>query len=237
LKKAILIVAALLLVASGVAAVSAYEAHTINVKAHVENALWVDTEEVNFGTVFPEEFIKHHRLIRLSDSAIDALGDQGLGTLQSVEIQVFAEWKPVPADANPYPVPVVQDADGNDYYAWMGECLYVGFDPSQNPRPIDGMVLVGPPLAGPQSAKPVLATKVLDANIRSTQLGIAIDTPVFEGYYNMYTDPTPKPSGLDAPSWIIKKLLPDGSPNPLWDPNGVDMGIDIKIQVINIVRN
>jgi predicted porin len=40
MKKAILILAALMLVASGVAAVSAYEAHVVNVRSHVENAIY-----------------------------------------------------------------------------------------------------------------------------------------------------------------------------------------------------
>jgi hypothetical protein len=231
LKKAILIVAALILVVSGVAAVSAYEAHTINVKAHVENALWVDTTEVDFGTVFPEEFIKYHREIRLSDSARAELGD-AVGELESVTIQVYAEWKPIPQDPapDPYPMPFVEDIDGNDYYAWMGECLYVGFDPSQDPGPLDGLTWVGPALDGPQSAQPVLATKILNAQSMSTQLGIAIDAPVFRGYYNMYTDVPLKPNGMDHPTWIIEEN------DYRYYPDGVDLGIDLKIQVIDIAR-
>jgi len=227
LKKVILIVAALILVVSGVAAVSAYEAHTINVKAHVENALTVDTTEVNFGTVFPEEFIKFHREIKLSTSAVAELGT-AIGDLKSVTIQIFAEWKPVPAGVVVHPV--VLDTLNNEYYAWLGECLYVGFDPSQQPLPIDGMVLVGPALAGPQSAQPVLAIKVLDAVVKSTQLGIAIDAPVFEGYYNKYTDVKVKQNGMDHPTWIILKT------DPRYFPDGVDLGLDLKVQVIDIDR-
>jgi hypothetical protein len=57
---------------------------------------------------------------------------------------------------------------------------------------------------------------------------VAIDVPVFEGFYNYYTDPKPKPSGLDRPTWIV----PDEHPN--YDPEGMDFGLDIKIQVTNI---
>jgi len=235
MKKVILVIAALVLVASGVAAVSAYEAHVINVKAHVENALTVNTANVDFGTVFPEEFIKFHRGIGLSTSAISELGTGVAGDLKSVEIRPYAEWKAVPAGVTV--TPVVLDAQQNPYYAWLGECLYVGFDPTQTPMAISGMTVVGPALAGPLSAQPILTTKILDTAVRSTQLGIAIDTPVFEGYYNSLTDMlqpdgsyAPKPSGLDHPTWIIPKS------DARWIPGGVDMGLDLKIQVINIVR-
>ncbi len=55
MKKILLGLSALVMVLSGVAMVSAYEAHLINVTAHVENALEVDTTPIDFGTVFPEE--------------------------------------------------------------------------------------------------------------------------------------------------------------------------------------
>lgn len=229
-KKLLLIIAALVMVVSGVAAVSAYEAHLINVTAHVENALDVDTTAIDFGTVFPQEFIKFHRVIDLSTSAIAEKGDLP-GDLESVTLQAYAEWKPIPADADPFPVPVVQDAQGNQYYAWLGEALYVGFDPSQTPMAITGMTVVGPALAGPQSAQPILGTKTLDG-VTTTTLAVAIDAPVFEGFYNVFTDPTPKPSGLDAPTWII----PENDPTGRWIPGGVDLGLDLKIQVINIAR-
>ena len=43
---------------SGIGMVSAFEAHTINVTAHIENAIQVDTNHLSLGgdAVFPEEF-------------------------------------------------------------------------------------------------------------------------------------------------------------------------------------
>ena len=56
-KKVLLGLAALLMVSSGVAMVSAYEAHTVNVTAHVENAIALSPQAGwdlgQFGTVFP----------------------------------------------------------------------------------------------------------------------------------------------------------------------------------------
>ncbi len=59
-------------VAGGVAAVSAYEAHVINVTAHIENALTVDAKELVFGTVFPQEYVTKDFNVTLSSSFLTA---------------------------------------------------------------------------------------------------------------------------------------------------------------------
>lgn len=60
--------AAVLVVAGGVAALSAYEAHVINVTAHIENALSVPTTPLVFGTVFPQEDLNQTFEMGLSTS-------------------------------------------------------------------------------------------------------------------------------------------------------------------------
>jgi hypothetical protein len=233
MKKVILILAAIVLVASGVAAVSAYEAHVINVKAHVENALSVNTTDVNFGTVFPQEWIVRHRSVELSDSAIEELSDD----LVAVNFTFFAEWKDCEGeDAYWF------DAQNNawvgptaNFCNWLGDFLYVGWDVDDLAT---SMTLVGPAQAGPPSAQQILTSgRLIDAS--SHDLFIGIDVPVFEGFYNPLTDPEPKPSGLDDPTYII----PDGSnkysPDPRhpdYDPDGQDFGVDLKIQVTDIIR-
>ena len=53
-KKILLSIIAVATVIGGVAAMSAYEAHVVNVTAHIENALKViPPEKLVFGTVFP----------------------------------------------------------------------------------------------------------------------------------------------------------------------------------------
>jgi hypothetical protein len=241
MKKVILILAALILVASGVAAVSAYEAHIINVKAHVENALWVNTDNIDFGTVFPQEWLKQHREICLSESAEEEVGTAS-GDLVSVTMQAYAEWKECDGMVGYYWDDVAEMWVGPfpNYYNWMGDFLYVGFDATQDPDPTTGMTLVGPAPAGPPSAKAILASMTLPTPLggNCTQLAVAIDVPVFEGYYNNITDMLqpdgtylPKPSGLDDPTFIIDDSHPD------FDPDGMDFGVDLKIQVTNIVRN
>jgi hypothetical protein len=67
-KKIALGLIALVAVVGGVAAMSAYEAHVINVTAHIENALEVHDDIVPFGTVFPQEYTERQFTVKLSTS-------------------------------------------------------------------------------------------------------------------------------------------------------------------------
>lgn len=67
-KKIALGLAAIVVVVGGIAAMSAYEAHVINVTAHIENALAVNAEALDFGTVFPQEYLTRDFTITLSES-------------------------------------------------------------------------------------------------------------------------------------------------------------------------
>jgi len=67
-KKIALGLGVLVVAVAGVVAMSAFEAHVINVTAHVENALSVDPHELDFGTVFPQEYLEKSFTISLSES-------------------------------------------------------------------------------------------------------------------------------------------------------------------------
>ena len=67
-KKILLALGSVLVVVGGVAALSAFEAHVINVTAKIENALTVPAEAIPFGTVFPQEYLERNFIIRLSES-------------------------------------------------------------------------------------------------------------------------------------------------------------------------
>ena len=69
-QKVLLGVIALVAVAGGVAGLSAFEAHVINVTAKIENALRVKTTEIDFGTVFPQEHLGKPLEVSLSDSFV-----------------------------------------------------------------------------------------------------------------------------------------------------------------------
>src|SRR3989344_8662517 len=70
-KKIALGLVALVAVAGGVAGMSAFEAHVINVTAKIENALRVNTDPIDFGTVFPQEQLDKFFDVTLSASFIE----------------------------------------------------------------------------------------------------------------------------------------------------------------------
>src|SRR3989338_8179396 len=55
-------------IVAGAAAFSAFESHTINVTARIENALFVQEDAIDFGTVFPQEYLTSDVRVALSDS-------------------------------------------------------------------------------------------------------------------------------------------------------------------------
>jgi len=56
---------------AAVTGMSAFEAHVINVTAHIENALNVDSYGIDFGTVFPQEYEEENFTISLSRSFLE----------------------------------------------------------------------------------------------------------------------------------------------------------------------
>jgi hypothetical protein len=260
MKKVILIITALVMMTSGVAAVSAYEAHIINVTAHVENALTVDSggPDIDFGVMFPQEWQKVKKTISLSTSALDELNlsaGQPLmaaGDLKKVHFEIFVEWKEdkeFGTAGNHLPD---VDIGGTDYWAWIGDWVWVAFPAAT--QTVDNPVVdptewtyVGAAPVPPALARPTGHTAWLgwdfvapgpaDINL-SDVLDVLFLAPAFEGYYNAETD-------IYKPEWWPFAANPiDGgywAPIPetgdaRYIPDGVDLGMDIKIQVKDIER-
>ena len=72
LKRILLAAGTVAALAAGIIGMSAFEAHVINVTAHIENALGVSTNGIAFGTVFPQEYVESPFTISLSDSFMAA---------------------------------------------------------------------------------------------------------------------------------------------------------------------
>jgi hypothetical protein len=213
-KTIILAIAALLVVSSGVAAVSAFEAHAVNVKAHVENALTVEPRALDFGVMFPQEWRKDKITISLSESADTEVA---AGNVLAVNYEIFAEDK-------------VLDPAVPTYYPWIGEWLWVGIDAPQITDPMDGMMYVGPATAIPLHAQPIGAglTGSLNSGNISDLLEVAFLAPAFMPYYNALTD--------IKPDWWPTEWAPIPENDPRNIPAGVDLGLDLKVQVTGIVR-
>ena len=90
-KKILLSLIAVVVIAAGVAGMSAWEAHVINVTAKIENALNVPIKEIDFGTVFPQEKFIENIWISLSDSFLEEgrVDDVAYEIRQKTKFKVF----------------------------------------------------------------------------------------------------------------------------------------------------
>jgi hypothetical protein len=222
------------MVISGMAMVSAYEAHVINVKAHVENALSVGVKHLGFGTVFPEEFFIKNFAVATSGSFCSSTQKR----VRNIDYEIWVEWKPK------------RDASGNiiGYYPWLGDAVWVARAIDVYDRNGDSLVNLADdtdprtvwtnlgdpptPTPGPGAAKvlgPITLTKPAPGVGNQHNWKLAVDVPVFREYYNATTDVNPKPSGLSAPSVIIEPTDTDR-----YFPDGVLLGVELKIQVVDI---
>jgi hypothetical protein len=223
-----------MLVVSGVAAVSAYEAHIVNVKAHVELAMdikgvTIDENDpskmfVDFGIVFPEEWLMKQIEIRYSTSFCKQT------RVKAIDYAVYA----TPKDINEA--------------MWGGDCMYVLIeddlgtipgnlaeaeweliDPDPGPPfPLANMIF-GPLYCGTiDKTEWEVEPGVWMQKNPADALWVAIDAPVFEGFYFQPTDVDPKPNGLSLPTLVI------GKDDPRYMPLGVDLGVDLIVQVTDI---
>jgi hypothetical protein len=239
MKKVLLVLSAIITVASGVAMVSAYEAHVVNVTAHVEQAIelrnfdnYGPNYHYDFGTVFPEEWLLKRFQVHTSSSFCGTSAQQNRhdgSTTRYFDYTLYVKAK--------------------DGYEWLGDALYFTVDwqnqdPSR-PKPTsywlgpgdpgaDNMTWVGATMANPSQKPtnpiPILSGRVDKNYILYDEIIMALDVPVFEYYWNEHTDVPEKPSGKDRPTVVIDK---EDDPNR-WAPGGVDLGAEIKIQITHI---
>jgi len=180
LKKALLILGALLMVVSGVAAVSAYEAHIIDIKAHVENAILVEQEK-DLGVVFPEELIEFDVAIGLSESFLL----EGQDRVSDVKYVIFWEDKPIEDG--------YLDPDDDGYFEPLEPYLLLSTTDTN-----DGVGGTAP--AAPVSLTGYVAWGEMFKYLDGTgdlcdAWHMTFDVPVFDAWYNPDTDPQ-TPSGI-----------------------------------------
>jgi hypothetical protein len=238
MKKVLLVLGALVMVLSGVAMVSAYEAHMVNVKAHIETAMVTSVPGagwLEFGTTFPEEF--RVKWFTISTSGSFCGGEQT--RMDTINYEVWVDRK---------------TKLGGGYYRWLGDALYIGVDStnlwpndaSAQPFPGD-LVPVGP--GWPPPIGPVISDNITKMDVDGIPgaddgydvIYVALDVPVFDEYYNADTDICPKPNHLCEPTLIL--YPPPNDPHDRYYPNGKDgsgdpviLGAEVKIQVTNITK-
>ena len=89
MKKILTIILAMFAIIISVPLFAAFEAHVINVTAHIENGLEVTSNELEFGTVIPQEYLEKNFTIQLSDSFMAA------PELEAIDYQILQMPKPI----------------------------------------------------------------------------------------------------------------------------------------------
>jgi hypothetical protein len=216
MKKFIVLALIMVLVLSGIGSVMAYEAHKVNVRAHVENAITVPVE-VDLGTVFPQEWVTGKKFdIHTSTSFCARLQDR----VHRVEYTICAHHK------------VLEDGTR---VPWLPG-LYLRIE---NPDGYGGMgswVEVKEPVGGFCNFSTVTDDylhKVLgqEGNLQDW-VHLGLDVPVFNGYVNEALEDylkivKPRPWGGNDPSGYL-------DPPPAGPDVGADYGVDLWIQVTGI---
>ena len=235
MKKIVLIASALLMVVSGVAAVSAYEAHTVNVTAHVENALETPTALIIGGSAaFPEEWL----VGTIDIAASTSFKNQSPLRVTDITYKVCATPKTIDVPGMPL----------GHKYVWAGGFTFVSsdYDPADPPSAtwtwIGPTADENPPTGTPAIVCPTGFTGTV-TNAVDGELTVGMDMPVFTDYVNSTTDVDDKPRPANADG-DANGGCPDRDADGSYtdDPcvistgvfNGEDFGLDIIIQVTNI---
>jgi len=98
-KKIAIAILSALTVVGGIVAISAFEAHVINVTAHIENALRVHSDKYEFGTVFPQEKFTGAGTYTFEVGTSDSFCATAQTRVLNIDYKIIRKPKPInPAD-------------------------------------------------------------------------------------------------------------------------------------------
>jgi hypothetical protein len=230
MKKIMLLVATMGLVAVGAATFAAFESHLIDVRAHVEKATYVTPNDLNFGTTIMQQ--SYHKSC---DPVTDPTGASGnclaihlsasfltQPQFQAVDYNIYCEDKavgdPNRGDGNITPFMQISDSDpsdANDAVNLTTGCGTVAYSTSST------------------TLHPVLwAHGVLDKSFDKDDLwDLAFFAPVCRDNYNAETDPISPADLAGRPGGgIIDPAFCHKGPGPDSDEY-TDLASNIKFQV------
>jgi len=217
-KKILLGLVAIVVVAGGVAALSAYEAHIINVTAHIENALKVTPNApIAFGTVFPQEYFERRLFITTSESFCES--DQR--RVLNIDYKIVQKPKCVNEAGDYAPVDYATHECPDGYKEMPILCPYLSKTPVYEDEP--PYTDYGVPAFHDLS---VVATGTInkDHDLLDEWI-IDLAVPCYEGY-----------CAQDWPDFV-RSHNPNADPSmyeAIGDPDGTDFGCDLWIEVTNI---
>jgi hypothetical protein len=228
MKRLLLLAAGVVAILAGVVSFAAFESHIINIRAHVESATYTTPDEINLGTVFPQEVIHlwcadgtectgdgcppppppdNCAKIWLSHSFLEQ------DRVVDVRYEVWCEWKDLCRDGEECTGPVFQPITpymllhDSDPDFWWGDLDHV-IQP--NCYPLD-----------------LWAVGSLHKDLDPVDWwDLAFFAPVCAENYNPLTDPGPPPPDPIPP--IVEGCNKGPDPDSYrW----IDLGSDLKFQV------
>jgi hypothetical protein len=228
MRKLLLLVTTMALVAVGAASFAAFESHLIDVRAHVEKATYVSPDSVDFGTTIMEQ--SYHKDCVEATGVGDCLQIHLSASFltqtqfQAVDYSIYCEDKPVGdphrVDGNITPFMQISDSDpsdGNDGVTLTTGCGSVAY----------GAYGTGMP--------PLWAHGVLNKTSDPVDLwDIAFFAPLCRDNYNASTDPiTPAQLALLPGGGLIDPAFCHKGPGPDSD-EFTDLASIIKFQVTQL---
>jgi len=212
-KKILLGLAAGLLVVAGVAGMAAYEAHIINVTAHIENALYVHPDKIAFGTVFPQEYIERDFTVELSTSF------QEQTRLDDVEYVIKQKPKCINEKGEYAPVDYATERCPEDYKPMLSLCPYLS---KNDADPIDGNDKSHPSYYHDPDGKPGSGDEYCDATPAPDATGVLFreSDPIDLWKVDLKVPPVEGYVGQDWPAGC-----------PVVEENDKDYGCDLWIEV------
>ena len=217
-KKLLFLIVGVLVVTSGIAALSAYEAHVINVTAHIENALKVTPKTpIVFGTVFPQEHLERRLFVTTSESFCES--DQK--RVLNIDYQIVQKPKCINEQGQYAPVDWATHECPEGYDEMPLLCPYLSKLPVYEDEP--PYTDYGIPAFHGLSAVATGTVNKDDDLLDEWIIDLAV--PCFEGM-----------CGQDWPSFVASHN-PDADPRDFeasGDPNGTDFGCDLWFEVTDI---
>lgn len=218
MKKGLLVVGALAIAIATVPMFAAFEAHVINVTAHIENALTTHGGPVVFGTVFPQEYVAKDFGIELSRSF------QGQKDAYEVNYKIVQKskcWNNDPQNPEYAPVDYATDLCpkiGNVQYVAMNDlCKFLSKLPEQEEGDVGVPSYFQGPTAGCVTPTPEIATGSLNLNSdMGDEWTVDLKVPPVAGYV-----------GQDWPANCANYTVPT---------DGADYGCDLWVEVTGIKR-
>lgn len=221
MKKSLLVVGALAIAIAAAPLFAAFEAHVINVTAHIENALKVmPPDDMTFGTVFPQEYHEKNLSVTTSESFCNANQRRVL----NIDYKIVQKPKCINATGEHAPVNYATHECPKGYEPMLSLCPFLSKTPKHADEPPYEDYGV-PAFHDPSDPASVATGTINKDNDILDEWIIDLAVPCFEG--------------MCAQDWpeFVASINPDANPADYILPasqESSDFGCDLWIEVTDI---